>query len=169
MTFTHDVTKCKKDQSCYWQKRAKTLHVNKALTAVKLKIFISIELPYWFKASFWPKHFGNLPQVIRKDNFTRGAIKSTRGEIESNIRKPEQLRKLEFWNFMSFSTFFSNFSSFPMFGSIWPFVGWISYQIDTQWDLMSHQSEIPQFLIYSIGCETILHITCHRRHRCSLV
>ena len=45
----------KKYQICRWQKWAKTLRVNKVLEAVKLKIFISIELPYWFKTSFWPK------------------------------------------------------------------------------------------------------------------
>ena len=43
---------------------------NKALTAVKLKIFISIELPYWFKARFWPKILEIYRTQYAKDNFT---------------------------------------------------------------------------------------------------
>ena len=53
----------------------------------KIKVFISIELPYWFKTSFWPKILEIYCMQYAKDNFTRD---------EPNIRKLKKLGQVEF-------------------------------------------------------------------------
>ena len=53
---------------------------------------------YWFNVAFWPNIL-ELSCPNAKDNFRRGEIKPTQGQIELNIRK---LRKLKFYTFFLF-------------------------------------------------------------------
>ena len=112
-----------------------------------------IELPYWFKARCWPKILEFITCNMQKITLREMRFNTHRVRFKWTSENSKKLRKVEFWDLITFK--FSEFSTFSsvQFNLTWH---WFNLtmckpmwsQIDMRWDLLSHQSEILHSLTF---------------------